>query len=71
MPKQLKITLTVTDDVYPDTTTIEAKVTYGNSLQELVKHLPKSYFWSDYERATDSILEELRIHAKTKEKGNE
>jgi len=67
---RLRINVTVTDDVFPDTTTIDAQVTDGSQMQTMTKHLPKSYFWSHYEQAVDSILEELRIAAKSKEKGN-
>lgn len=64
----LKITATVTDDLYPETTTVDVQVTDGSAYHAMTKHLPKSYFWSDYERATHSIMEELRLAAMKREK---
>lgn len=67
MINQLKITVTVTDDVYPDATTIDVQTTDGQEIYNINKVLPKAFFWSNYESAVDSILEEMRIYAKKRE----
>lgn len=64
---QLKVTTTITDDVYPESTTIDVQVTDGSHVYTSTKHLPKSVFWSDYEMAVRSILDEVGLAAMRKE----
>lgn len=56
----LKITVTITDDVYPESTTVDVQATDGQEIHAVTKHMPKSAFWSDYERAISATLEEVR-----------
>ena len=67
MEGQLKVTLTITNDLYPEITTVDIQATDGTKLHYYTKHYPKSFFQSEYAFAAKACLEAVGDAFKEKE----